>query len=88
VGAALTDARLEWISGRATEAWYFSNACNAASIRLHARFAFREVTREFTLPGVTFEGGEGILFRAGLAHPRGSDPVRLPPAAADSTIVT
>ena len=70
VGSELTRARLAWISGRATEAWYFANARNTASIALHAPFGFREVTREFSFPGLNFDGSEGILFRAGLADAR------------------
>ncbi len=64
VGSALTGARLDWISGRAVEAWYFANARNAASIALHTQLGFREVTRAFSFPGLSFDGGEGILFRA------------------------
>lgn len=67
IGTALTQARLAWISERATHAWYFANSRNAASIALHSRFGFREVTRAFSFPRVAFEGGEGILFRAKLA---------------------
>jgi ribosomal protein S18 acetylase RimI-like enzyme len=63
VGAALTEARLDWISGRAADAWFFANARNAASIALHERFGFEAVTRHFFFPGLTFDGGEGILFR-------------------------
>jgi len=42
-------------------AWYFTNARNEASLRLHRELGFREVTRDFSYPGVTFEGGVGIL---------------------------
>jgi len=66
LGAALTDARLRWISERADEAWFFTNARNTASIELHHRFGFEEITHHFSFPGLTFEGGEGILFRARL----------------------
>ena len=69
VAAALTQARLEWIGERADEAWFFANARNAASIELHGRFGFEEFTRRFSFPGVTFEGGEGILFRLSLPRP-------------------
>jgi GNAT superfamily N-acetyltransferase len=62
VGAALTQARLDWMSTQAEEAWYFANARNAASIALHASFAFEEVTRSFFFPRVDFDHGEGILF--------------------------
>jgi ribosomal protein S18 acetylase RimI-like enzyme len=63
IGAALTQARLEWIGERADDAWFFANARNVASLELHRRFGFEEVTRRFSFPGATFDGGEGILFR-------------------------
>ena len=53
----------DWIGERAAEAWYFANARSEASIALHRRFGFEEVSRRFSFPGLTFEGGEGILFR-------------------------
>jgi ribosomal protein S18 acetylase RimI-like enzyme len=67
VGAALTRARLDWISRRARVAWYFANARNTASIALHEPFGFEEVTRSFSFPDVAFAGGEGILFRLELS---------------------
>jgi ribosomal protein S18 acetylase RimI-like enzyme len=66
IGSALVEARLRWIRRRTHEAWYFVNARNEASIELHNRFGFVEVTRAFSFPKVTFGGGEGILFRARL----------------------
>jgi ribosomal protein S18 acetylase RimI-like enzyme len=66
VGGALTRARLGWISERASEAWYFANARNVASIALHQPFGFDEVTRTFVYPRVDFDHGEGILFRVRL----------------------
>ena len=63
VGRSLTQRRLAWIQARASEAFYFVNARNLASIDLHAAFGFQEVTRDFRVPGVTFSGGERILFR-------------------------
>jgi ribosomal protein S18 acetylase RimI-like enzyme len=66
IASALARARLEWIGDRAEEAWSFANARNAASIALHKRVGFEEVTREFSVPDLTFEGGEGILFRVRL----------------------
>jgi ribosomal protein S18 acetylase RimI-like enzyme len=63
VAAALTQARLEWISSHAEDAWYFANARNAASIALHAPYGFEEVTRSFFYPRVDFDRGEGVLFR-------------------------
>lgn len=61
LGRAITRARLEWIAARATEAWFFTNARNEISLRLHAQLGFREVTRAFVFPGVEFEGGTGVL---------------------------
>lgn len=66
LGTALTRARLDWINGRAREAWFFANAQNHASIDLHRRLGFVEVTRSFSFPDLVFEGDEGVLFRARL----------------------
>jgi ribosomal protein S18 acetylase RimI-like enzyme len=62
----LTRARLDWISERAADAWFFANARNVASIRLHQRLGFEEVTRHFSFPSLAFDGGEGILFHLQL----------------------
>jgi ribosomal protein S18 acetylase RimI-like enzyme len=69
LGSTLTSARLRWIGERASEAWFFSNARNTASIELHGRLGFTEVTRSFSFPGLAFEGGEGVLFRLQLQPP-------------------
>jgi hypothetical protein len=61
IGAALTQARLSWIGDRATEASYFTNAHNQRSLRLHQRLGFQEITRDFVFPGVSFDGGVGVL---------------------------
>ncbi|UYM07516.1 GNAT family N-acetyltransferase [Solicola gregarius] len=63
---ALTAARLEWARERSDVVWYFANARNRASIALHDRFGFEEHTRDVRVPGVTFTGGEGVLFRLTL----------------------
>jgi L-amino acid N-acyltransferase YncA len=55
--------RLDWIRRRAAEAWFFANARNTASIALHRELGFEEVSRRFSFPGLTFDGGDGILFR-------------------------
>jgi GNAT superfamily N-acetyltransferase len=67
IGLELTRRRLEWIGKRTGEAYYFANSRNGASIDLHAKLGFIELTRDFTFPGASFEGGEGILFRVELA---------------------
>jgi ribosomal protein S18 acetylase RimI-like enzyme len=69
IGERLTRARMAWTATRATEIWFFANAANRASLLLHQGLGFREVTRDFTYPGVTFTGGVGVLCRAyGYAH--------------------
>ncbi|HEX8904291.1 MAG TPA: GNAT family N-acetyltransferase [Longimicrobiaceae bacterium] len=67
IGDRLTRERLEWIARRAGAAFYVANARNRASIALHARLGFAEVTRDFWFPNVAFTGGEGILFRVELS---------------------
>ncbi|MEV0713610.1 GNAT family N-acetyltransferase [Asanoa sp. NPDC050611] len=66
VGRALTTARMAAIAERADDVWYFANARNQPSLDLHAELGFVEVTRDFWFPEVTFEGGVGVLARAGL----------------------
>lgn len=74
VGAALTDARLQWIAGRATTASYVVNVRNRASIDLHRRWGFTEVLRAPRLMGVGFDGGVGLLMRLELRPAPSSDP--------------
>ncbi len=64
IGTALTQARLDWIWRRASEAWYVVNASNLASIELHRRWGFAEVARAPRFHTTTFDGGVGILMRA------------------------
>ena len=66
IGRALTLARLEAVAGRAAEIWYFANARNRSSLDLHAELGFAEVTRDFWFPGLTFDGGVGVLARLGF----------------------
>jgi len=61
IGLTLTHARLSWIFKRSDTAWYFSNARNDASLSLHAKLGFTEVTRDFSYPNVSFQGGIGVL---------------------------
>jgi GNAT superfamily N-acetyltransferase len=70
VGEALTRGRVEWTLARAQAVWYFANAGNRASLDLHASLGFEEVTRDFVVPGVTFDGGGGVLARATAASVR------------------
>ena len=66
VASELTRARLAWIAERTDEAFYVANERNRVSIALHEAFGFEELTREFAIPGVTFDGGAGVLFRIAL----------------------
>lgn len=65
IAAALTEARLDWAWRHTDEVWYFANERNRATLDLHDAFGFVEVTRDFSIPGVTFDNGlgKGILFR-------------------------
>ncbi len=64
LGRALTLARCRWVWDRGERVHFVVNAANRASMDLHREIGFREVTRDFVLPGVTFTGGEGVLFTA------------------------
>lgn len=66
LGRSFTVARLDWIRERANEVWYFASSANQSSIELHLAFGFEEVQRARAIQGVTFDSGEGILFRADL----------------------
>lgn len=61
IARRMTQRRLHWLDGRTGKVWYFANALNRASLELHLRFGFHEVTRDFAVPGVTFDGGNGVL---------------------------
>jgi ribosomal protein S18 acetylase RimI-like enzyme len=66
IGRRLTEARLAWLAERGAEAFYFVNARNRASIDLHEELGFLELTRDFSFPGATFDGGVGSLGRIDL----------------------
>ena len=69
VGLALTRARMGRAFERGEHVWFFANARNRASLDLHARLGFVEVTRDFAFPGVSFDGGVGVLCRAARQQP-------------------
>ena len=72
VGSALVARRLEWIAAREPRAYYLANAGNPATIDLHRQFGFVEHTRDVDFPGVTFEGGVGVLFEVALPSASGA----------------
>ena len=69
IGRDLTKARLAWIAERADAAYYFVNARNRASFDLHHDLGFVEISRDFSAPEVSFEGGQGVLCRLYLPSP-------------------
>ncbi len=64
LGRLLTEARCAWVFERADAVYYVASATNRASVVLHEDLGFREITRDFVLPGVTFGRSDGVLFRA------------------------
>ncbi len=65
IGAELTRCRLAWIAERAGDAWFFTEVENHASIALHERCGFVEVSRDFAFPRRR-SSRPGILFRLSL----------------------
>ena len=70
IGKALTVARLKWIGERASVAWFFTDATNEPSIRLHEALGFRLNTRDFWFPTATFGKDGGLLFSLTLRGSR------------------
>jgi ribosomal protein S18 acetylase RimI-like enzyme len=70
VGHLLTECRLRELAACTSVAYYFANAQNQSTIRLHEQFGFVEHTRDFWYPRVGFHGGAGILFRLDLKASR------------------
>lgn len=64
LGRALTRARCDWAWARGEVVYFVVNSSNRASMDLHRELGFRELTRDFAMPGVTFTDGEGVLFAA------------------------
>lgn len=62
VGRQLVQGRLDALAARGVnQVLYFANARNRVSLELHRLIGFREISRDFSIPGVTFEGGVGVL---------------------------
>ena len=80
IGLLLTRGRLDWIARRASEAFYFTNEHNAASIALHEPFGFRLVTALPTIRGVSADDGKALirLYRSALATPPGRPEMMAP----------
>ncbi|MEH0109044.1 GNAT family N-acetyltransferase [Tersicoccus sp. MR15.9] len=67
IGTALTLRRMAWVRERANVAWCVVNARNTASLALHRALGFVEAARGPRFHTTTFDGGLGILLRAGDA---------------------
>jgi ribosomal protein S18 acetylase RimI-like enzyme len=63
IGELLTGWRLQRIHADGQAALFFTNARNTASINLHSRLGFVEVSRASSYLGEPFEGGVGVLMR-------------------------
>ncbi|MEV0285232.1 hypothetical protein AB0H36_14070 [Kribbella sp. NPDC050820] len=57
---------MRWTSGRADCVYYFANLANGATLDLHHRLGFTELTRAFSFPGDPLRPGTGVLLRADL----------------------
>lgn len=69
IARALTQARLDWLASRTVVVRAFVNTQNRVSLDLLTSMGFEEETRDFSVPGITFSGGEGILLRTRLSPP-------------------
>jgi ribosomal protein S18 acetylase RimI-like enzyme len=66
IGELLTLERMRWTAERADEIYYFANVGNGATLDLHQRLGFSEVTRDFTFPKAPLKPGTGVLLKAPL----------------------
>jgi ribosomal protein S18 acetylase RimI-like enzyme len=66
IGELLTVERMRWTADRADSVYYFANLANGATLDLHNRLGFTELTRDFSFPGDPLQPGTGVLLRAGL----------------------
>ena len=68
IGELLTLERMRWTAERAGEIYYFANLANGATLDLHERLGFTEVTRDFTFPKAPMVPGAGVLLKASLSR--------------------
>ncbi|MFI5707225.1 GNAT family N-acetyltransferase [Kribbella sp. NPDC051620] len=68
IGEQLTLERMRWTAERAAEIYYFANIANGATLDLHERLGFTEVTRDFTFPKAPMAPGAGVLLKASLSR--------------------
>jgi phosphinothricin acetyltransferase len=63
IGDRMLEFELADVDRQHEPTWSVVNARNGASLDLHARHGFVEVTRAATFAGITFSGGTGVLLR-------------------------
>jgi ribosomal protein S18 acetylase RimI-like enzyme len=68
IGELLTLERMRWTAERAGQIYYFANLANDATLDLHQRLGFTEVTRDFTFPKAPMAPGAGVLLQAPLSR--------------------
>jgi ribosomal protein S18 acetylase RimI-like enzyme len=68
IGELLTLDRVRWVAERTDEVFYFANIANDATLDLHQRLGFSEVTRDFTFPKAPMAPGAGVLLRASISR--------------------
>ena len=68
IGRLLTQARLDWLQGRAPEVFYFTRSTNEVSIALHEAWNFQVHSTHFFFPRTGLQAGDGTMFRLGLQH--------------------
>jgi ribosomal protein S18 acetylase RimI-like enzyme len=68
IGRDLTIARMAWTASRSRTLWFFTEVSNEGSLALHASLGFRQITRDFNYPGVSFPSGSGVLCCADLLY--------------------
>lgn len=66
IGELLTLDRIRWVAERADTVWYFANVANGATLDLHQRLGFEEVTHDFSFPNAPLQPGTGVLLRASV----------------------
>lgn len=67
LGAALTEARIDWARERTPDVYYVANLRNRPSQDLHAVYGFEEISRAFDYPRAGLKSGEGAAYRLRLS---------------------
>jgi ribosomal protein S18 acetylase RimI-like enzyme len=68
IGLKLTMKRLDWLKQQTDFVYYYVNANNQVSIKLHEKIGFVQFGDQNSYPGITFTGGKGLFFRLDLKN--------------------